>query len=463
MNTNEIIEYLRAGFPCIWIKTAEAERIEREVFPTINNYDKIDFNCTKWNLTDQKDPMAAIAELNNSPANTITFAENFHWFLDKPPIIQALKNALPVWANEGKCFVVVSHTIKIPAELEKDFIVMDHELPDSEVMMQTIEHIVPEAKYMPKKDDAQKIVEASRGLTRKELESVYSLSLIREKKIDPNVVNAFKEQAINKTGYLTVLRSNKTFADVIGYEEVKQHVMATYDNPDAKGFIMIGPPGTGKTSVAEAITNETGKFGLVVDMGKLFSKFIGDTDKNVDFVISLITSIGNCFVLIDEFEKQFAGASGGGEGDSGTTKRALSKWLNFLQNRPRGIYIVATANSVEGIPAEYLRPGRWDCSPFAMDLPTSATANKILKHYVDKHGVSANGTVEVNDFSGAELEALVKMAAMRDMDLKAARKFIVPVAKSMGEKINALRDWAQQNCIPADKNVKQSIKRRLAL
>jgi ATP-dependent 26S proteasome regulatory subunit len=466
INTKNVVNYLRAGFPVLWIKTNESERIEREVITEIEAFNGGHFKCSQWNLTDHKDPNLAIASLTEAPPDSVIFAHNFHWFIDKPPIVQALKNMAPLWANEGKHFVIVSHLVKIPPELEKDILTLDmHLIEDSEIRS-TIEYIVPEEKYMPTEKEIEPIINASRGLTRKELESVYSLSLIESKAIKVSTINDYKAQAINKTGYLQVLRTDRTFDDVIGYDEPKQQILETIDNPKAKGIMLVGPPGTGKTSLAEAIVGTTGKFGLIVDMGKLFSKYIGDTDANVDFVINTIIAIGNCFVLIDEFEKQFAGAEGGG-GDSGVTKRALSKWLNFLQNRPQGIYIAATANSFDGIPAEYLRPGRWDTAPFYIDLPSKRTRKKILDHYLDLAGIAKKNSAKLNDalenYSGAEVEALVNIATMRNLDLLDAKRFIIPVAKTMAEKINRIRTWAQINCIASDPEIAKEVKRKLVL
>lgn len=462
---SEIVDYLRAGFPVIWLKTDEPERVEREVYPMINSYDRIDFSTMAWDLIKSPDPMEPINALAGANDNSVMFAFNYHWFIGKPQPIQAIKNNFPLWASTGKCFVIVSHKVDIPAELEKDVLVMEMNLPDKEAIVSTVNHIVPDKQFMPTEKDLEKIVRNSKGLTRKELESVFSLSLIRNKMIDIQTINDYKAQALSKTGFLKVIQPTRTFSDVVGYDVVKNFILDTINDPTSKGVLFVGPPGCGKTSLAEAIVGETGKFGLIVDMGKLFSKFIGDTDKNVDMVISIISAIGDCFVLIDEFEKQFAGAGGSGEGDHGTSKRALSKWLNFLQTRPEGVYIAGTANSFIGIPPEYLRPGRWDTSPFYIDLPGDETRKTILQFYAEKllgGKIKAKGDIpEMSNFSGAEIEALVKVSKMKKCSLKESKQFIIPIAQTMSQEINALRDWAKVRCIPADKNAEEVVTRRL--
>jgi SpoVK/Ycf46/Vps4 family AAA+-type ATPase len=188
-------------------------------------------------------------------------------------------------------------------------------------------------------------------------------------------------------------------------------------------------------------------------MGSLFSKFQGETDQNINTVIDLITAIGDCIVLVDEFEKQFAGASSDGTLDSGTTRRATGRWLDFLQNRPQGVYIVGTANSFAGIPGEYLRPGRWDTSPFFIDLPTPDVRKNILEHYCKKAGINCKMAPKMDLFSGAEIEALVHIASMRGISLKAAADTIIPQAKTMAENVEQLREWAKDRCISAEKKI----------
>jgi SpoVK/Ycf46/Vps4 family AAA+-type ATPase len=205
--------------------------------------------------------------------------------------------------------------------------------------------------------------------------------------------------------------------------------------------------------LAKAIVAESGKFGIQIRMGKLFSKYQGETEQNIENTIELIYTLGDCFVLFDEFEKQFAGAGGSGDLDSGVTKRATSRWLDFLQDRPPNIYVAATCNSFQGIPGPYLRVGRWDCGPFMIDLPTDKVKAKILDYYIDKFNLSetvCKTVPKMDQWTGAEIEGLCHNADMRGIDLMQASKFILPQALTMQEEISALREWAKGRTIPAE-------------
>lgn len=456
-----IMQYLKAGFPAIWIKTDETERIQSELIPMIEASDLSPY-VLSWDLTNSPDPMQPIAELHEAHANSIMFAENYHWFIGKPQPIQALKKSLAAFSAEGKTFIVVSPIVALPKELEKDFLLLSLQLPDCEEIGKTLDFITQDLDNVI--DNRQKIIDMSKGLTKRELENIYSLSLVKEKKVDPNVISQFKSQTIEKSGFLSVLKPRKSFKDIVGYSVVKDFISRTIDNPKAKGIILVGPPGCGKTSLAEAVVAESGKFGIQVDMGKLFSKFVGDTDKNIDYAINLIKSIGNCLVLIDEMEKSFAGAGSSGDNDSGTTRRALAKWLNFLQDRPQGVYVIATCNSFKGMPPEYLRPGRWDTSPFYIDLPSEEVRNQILSHYAKINGVKlSKKSIALDNFSGAELEALVNISSMLNQSIEKSLDFVIPIAKTMPQEINELRNWAAKSCIPSDKEQSKTLTRRLKI
>jgi hypothetical protein len=447
----KIVPYLRAGFSAFWLKTNEQNRVRENVYSEIESFQRKDggkYEILEWTCTIEANPLKALEQLNQAEDFTILFAYNYQWFINSPQIIQTIQDNLSTWSYSGKAFICVSPTDEIPLEIQKDFLLINLPLPDENEITIAINHSLPNSNVtMPSGKKLHKIVSSCKGLTKTEIEQVLALSLVENNGINfsTNVINDYKAITIRKTGFLDVLPSNINFSDIIGYENIKAFILETIDNPKAKGIMTIGPPGCGKTALMKAIVGETGKFGLEINMGKLFSKYQGETDKNINAVIGLITAIGDCLVLIDEFEKQFAGAGSDGSLDSGTTRRATGRWLDFLQNRPSGVYIVGTANSFAGIPGEYLRPGRWDSSPFFIDLPTSKVKKEILKYYANKTGIKLPKKIPSNlmrDFSGADVESLIHIANMRKMSLENAAKCIIPQAKTMAENINAFRHWA---------------------
>lgn len=464
MKAARIINYLRAGFPAFWLRTSEPDHVRSSVYKAINDFRRKDgsqYTISEWDIT-KGDPKEALLALEKGEEDNILFLYNAHWVAEKAWPIQFIQNHLRMWSNKGKAIVCVSHTKRVPAELEKEFVLLNLSLPDKSEIEDIIRVVAPSEKIIPTdKKEIARLLNCCQGLTRAELENTLALSVVETegKGFSTATINSHKAMAIQKTGFLDVLEGDLNFSNIVGYNNIKEFVLETIDNPKAKGIMTIGPPGCGKTTLMKAVVGETGKFGLSVNMGSLFSKFQGETDQNINSTIELITAIGDCVVLIDEFEKQFAGASSDGSLDSGTTRRATGRWLDFLQNRPEGVYVVGTANSFNGIPGEYLRPGRWDTSPFFIDLPSPKVRKSILNYYCKKAGIETNGDVpKMDEFSGAEIEALVHIADMRGMTLKDASECILPQAKTMAEGINALREWSKDRTIPAEKAIKTNLR-----
>jgi len=216
---------------------------------------------------------------------------------------------------------------------------------------------------------------------------------------------------------------------------------------------LIGPPGCGKTYFMDCLAGETGLPTIVFDQGRVMSKFQGESDRNLREVIKIIRAFGRCIVQVDEFEKQFAGAGGGGDLDSGVTKRVTSLWLRFMseaENR-KGVYIIGTCNSFHGIPSAYLRPGRWDTSPVFIDIPTEQEKKEIAKYHIEKNNLELpeDDSLDMHDYTGADIAAACKLAATMNVPLKKASEFIIPQTKTMEHEINELREWSKGNTVPA--------------
>lgn len=223
-----------------------------------------------------------------------------------------------------------------------------------------------------------------------------------------------------------------------------------------------------KTSLIKAFAGASGKLTLMVNTGSLFSKYQGETDKNVKALVDLAWSLGESYFVFDEMEKQFSGVGGSGDLDSGVTSRAISQFLDFFQNRPPGCYIGATCNSFKGLPPEYLRAGRWDTAPIFIDLPSKNVQKKILDYYIKKFKLKSNQVKEVPampNWTGSEIETLCHNAKMLNRSLMEVSKFVLPIYNTMKENIEELRQWSIGRCIKEDdmftSKIKHEKKRRV--
>ena len=144
--------------------------------------------------------------------------------------------------------------------------------------------------------------------------------------------------------------------------------------------------------------------------------------------------------------------------------RLLGTFLRWMQDRPDGVFLVATANDVSALPPEFLRKGRFD-EVFFVDLPGSEARRAVFeiqlkarKHDPSRFDLAAPARA-TEGFSGAEIEAVVvgalyrAFAASADLttaDLTAEAAAVVPLSVSRAEEVAALRAWAAERAVPAD-------------
>ncbi len=160
---------------------------------------------------------------------------------------------------------------------------------------------------------------------------------------------------------------------------------------------------------------------------------------------------------MDEIDKAFAGLAGSATTDGGTGSRVLGTFLTWLSEKKAPVFVVATANDISNLPPELLRKGRLD-EIFFVDLPSEAERAEIFAIHLRKR----NRPVESFDlkslaalspqFSGAEIEEAINSAlydafyAQRELsyvDVVLAIRQTVPLATTMAEQIDSLRDWAK--------------------
>jgi hypothetical protein len=450
---SQITSYLGAGYSLFWVESSEPRRALEQLSEELKNYERKDsskYRLTIWDCTasgKQADPKFPVQNLSDEHPLTVKVVKNFHWFIESPQLIQLIENNVEVWKSQGQALVVISNKAKIPPELEKDFLVMEQSLPSEDDIVESVGHIVESTggkAKMPEGDELNSVIKAGKGLARLEVENALARSFVTTGHFDPAMLNDHKAMAVERQGLLEVVRPDLTLDDIVGYDQIKEFCWPITE--DTLGVLIFGPPGCGKTFFVYCLCGESGLPTFKLDSGKLFSKFQGESDRLVREAQEMISATGECNLIIDEFEKQFAGAGGDGNLDSGTTRRTAGKWLDFLEfkNRPKGVHVYGTCNSFRGIPPEYFRPGRWDSAPFFIDLPSRDEQLAIMNHYIEKYelDVKDSDRPKMDGWTGAEIEACARIAKIRGWTLKKASNFILAQSKTADAEINALREWA---------------------
>jgi cell division protease FtsH len=221
-----------------------------------------------------------------------------------------------------------------------------------------------------------------------------------------------------------------TFADVAGYEGVKQEIKEVVDflkTPQRfaaigaripKGVLLVGPPGTGKTLIARAVAGEAGVPFLSVTGSDFMEMFVGVGASRVRDLFQNARKMGRAIIFVDEIDsigrKRGAGLGGGHDEREQTLNQMLSEMDGF--EATEGIVMMAATNRPDILDPALLRPGRFD-RQVVVPLPEVDERIAILKvHCTDKKvagdvdlTVVAKGTPGM---SGADLANLVNEAAL---------------------------------------------------
>ena len=188
-----------------------------------------------------------------------------------------------------------------------------------------------------------------------------------------------------------------------------------------KGILIVGIQGCGKSLAAKAIAREWKMPLLKLDAGRLYDKYVGESEKNFRQAIALAESMAPTVLWIDEIEKSL-GASNS-DSDGGLSRRMFGSFLTWMQEKSQEVFVVATANDLSPIPPEMLRKGRFD-EIFFVDLPDLQERVAILKIHLVQHQQHPNQfdlptLLEATEgFSGAEIEQVVIAALYRALYLQ---------------------------------------------
>jgi AAA+ superfamily predicted ATPase len=497
---NELVFGIKSGYAFFYAESQEIQKTVEDIKVGLTEYftankNGMAYTVKSWDFESRNaagesefnnpDDMLKMLEdiqdgTDNVPVGTIVISKNLNWFLvdqygecDKAKTSWLLNRAAKFSSPEcRKILIVVGGAAfgkAIPEILQRDFARIEFALPDEKAIEEIFNFIVDSAKsnpkfVMPTDHEKKQIISGAKGLTSSEIVKVFSYSIVKNKGVfDPKTVEELRSDEINSTPGLSIRKYDKNLDDLKGYDLAKEVVDEWINDSEAKGVLLLGPAGVGKTHFCQALASHYNRLIIEMEFAQLMGDgLVGQAEKSMKRALDVIAANANpnapVLLFIDEIEKGLAGTSGaggqGGANDGGTSDRSNAQFLKFLSDaRPKGIYIVASCNDVEKLPAAYVRCGRWDTAPIFVDLPDKAEQMAILKHYQNIYGVTAQ-PYNMSSWTGSEIQSWCKLAKKK-MDLgkdpNSADELIVPIAKTMNKEIDYLRNWRVGRTIPASR------------
>lgn len=499
---------LRARTPFVWVETVEELRAERAVSVSASREDyKVFFFDV---ATGARDMDGNEVQLDKSPGGYSPLAvfprirardQRECWILrDISPWVKqnlfigrhlrSLARDLEGEADPSRFGVVVCiDQNPVPAGLESSAALLEWPLPDRETNARILRDLCRASGVNDHEDEdlVSAVCDAAAGLPAPELASAITMSLATEGRVDPAVIAREKKAVVGKnSSALTWVDTDpRGIAAVGGLDRLKSWLKdrraafsdaaRAFGMPAPRGALITGASGCGKSLAAKAAAAHWGLPLIRFDLGAAFNSLVGESQKAIRQALRTAEAAAPCVLWIDELEKVMGGAAK--RGDAGTSADQLATLLHWQQERDAPVFLVATANDVEGLMQdmpELFRGGRFDAI-FFVDLPQRGERVEILQAALGEiagrrqsRGGNVQGlrpenfdleaVADVTDgFSGAELAEVVNgslFAAFSEQreittgDLLKAAAGRIPLSKTSGSH-NRLREWAKGRALLA--------------
>ena len=486
---------LRSRTPIIMIETRDEARILKMLQAiAIAGVAETYMPLFRWTVTDGLQRIDITLEpqtVNSDPGDVLKHIRavnkagiyvllDFHPFLDDPVNVRLIKDICIRYREIPRQIVLISHDVKLPAELEAFSARFDMALPSEDERRKIIERVAdewasenPGARVQADAKAYKMLIRNLAGLTYRDTEQLARNAIFVDGAITrsdlPGVMQA-KYELLNRGGALQFEYETARFSDVGGLARLKKWLSqrrAAFRGDDGaahldapKGILLLGVQGCGKSLAAKATAGIFGVPLLRLDFGAIYDKYHGETERKLRESLKTADVMSPCVLWIDEIEKGIAGRGG----ETGTTQRVLGTFLTWMAEKKNPVFVVATANDITTLPPELVRKGRFD-EIFFVDLPDKSVRAAIVSiHLSQREQRPADFDIEelaeaMEGFSGAEIEQAIVAAfyaahaqkeALRTSHILHEVGETRPLSVVMQEQIDALRMWADGRTVPCD-------------
>jgi ATP-dependent 26S proteasome regulatory subunit len=476
---DEIRTSIRAQSPVIYLYSPEEERLLRMI-RTIA--DEQGAEVREWTCVEglegtddiaTRDPVTALQRVIDEDLSGFIVFKDLAPFLDRPEAVRAVRDVYYSAAAGHRTLIILSADLNLPETLKKEVHMIEVPPPEADEILRQLTAIRDgNSKYDLADEALQEVTMALKGLTETEIRHVMHRVLQQESANKDELIDEIfneKKNIVKKSGYLEFSPPRWGIEGLGGLDNLKDWLtkrrhMFTPDAvaagvPVPKGLLMMGISGCGKSLAVKVISSLWQIPLFRLDMNLVFSGMYGSPEETFHRALRTVEAVAPAVLWIDEIENAL------GMDDEGMSLNShiFSSFLTWMQEKPPMVFIAATANRIQALPAEIIRKGRFD-QVFFCDLPTKEERDEIFRIHLARNGADLDEfdfkmlTVQTEGWNGAEIEQAVISArteayyegrefGQRELDISLAK--IVPLSETMEQQIKNIRSWAFSRATPA--------------
>jgi SpoVK/Ycf46/Vps4 family AAA+-type ATPase len=483
-------EIFESGRPITYIRSSEEQRVGRVLREVGRRFlASAPLPVWTWTLTEgmrgedrgsepeTRHPRAALDFIAAHTNAAIFHLKDFHEPLrESSEIRRRLRDLYDSCLDQGKFVVITSPVRFIPEEVERSLVYLELRPPD---IIELLDFLREEAQQISARGGTADTTEATlhglarvlQGLTLDEARHAVRRALAATGGLGLESLPALFEEKrllVNRSGVVEYVADTASMGEVGGLESLKtwlaerRKLFQLRDQLSAdivpKGVLVMGVPGCGKSLSIKAIASHFELPLYRIDMIEVFSGRHGKPEGAFVAACRMLEEMAPAVVWFDEIEMGITATESGGE-----QGRIFAFFLTWMQEKARGLFVAATANRIDLLPAEMIRKGRFD-EVFFVDLPLDDERAEIFRIHLDRRGVDAN-RCNLEQFArltkawtGAEIEQCVVSAVTRarladrevtEQDLISVAVGLVPLSRTMKEQIEHIRRWAHERAVRA--------------
>ncbi len=476
-------EIFESGRPLTYIRSAEEQRVGkvlREVSDELRA--SAPMPVWTWSLTEglcrdgeapetgAQSPRGVLDFIVAHRAAGIFHLKDFHEPMrESAEIRRRLRDVYDHCLGQRKFVVITSAVQFIPEEIERSMISLELRPPDVIELVELLRE--DEGARDASEDVLYQLARALQGLTLDEARYALRRGMAAQGRLGPEALPAVLEEKrllVNRSGVIEYIAGGTTLGEVGGLEGLKSWLLERgklFQLRDSltteivpKGVLIMGIPGCGKSLCVKAISSHFQLPLYRVDMIEIFSGRHGKPEGAFVAACRMMEEMAPAVLWFDEIEMGITSTESSGE-----QGRIFAFFLTWMQEKARGLFVAATANRIDLLPAEMIRKGRFD-EVFFVDLPLENEQIEIFKIHLGRRGIDARdfNLAQLTQFTigwtGAEIEqcvvsavtkALLAGRALTEQDLTSIAVKLVPLSRTMKEQINQIRNWAFERAVRA--------------